>query len=213
MLRYAHTISSSSRRLASRHPMFCDSCTAGPRQFYPLRNNNMSKFDIYHRDITGNLHENITIQTALEDFKNTVVTNKPILVEIQNHLGGRALAVGIQSLSNYNSFLVITYYDRPKEFVYALNHWEVYELVTKSDLKVLKKADVKFSNGFTEISFPGITYNSNVCVTQEYRSSDGVQNLVFTAQVRPNELIIYARNAGDGSSYNGILNIMVIAIE
>ena len=173
----------------------------------------MSKFDIYHRDITGNLHENITIQTALEDFKNTVVTNKPILVEIQNHLGGRALAVGIQSLSNYNSFLVITYYDRPKEFVYALNHWEVYELVTKSDLKVLKKADVKFSNGFTEISFPGITYNSNVCVTQEYRSSDGVQNLVFTAQVRPNELIIYARNAGDGSSYNGILNIMVIAIE
>lgn len=173
----------------------------------------MSKFDIYHRDITGNLHENITIQTALEDFKNTVVTNKPIFVEIQNHLGGRALAVGIQSLSNYNSFLVITYYDRPKEFVYALNHWEVYELVTKSDLKVLKKADVKFSNGFTEISFPGITYNSNVCVTQEYRSSDGVQNLVFTAQVRPNELIIYARNAGDGSSYNGILNIMVIAIE
>ena len=173
----------------------------------------MSKFDIYHRDITGNLHENITIQTALEDFKNTVVTNKPILIEIQNHLGGRALAVGIQSLSNYNSFLVITYYDRPKEFVYALNHWEVYELVTKSDLKVLKKADVKFSNGFTEISFPGITYNSNVCVTQEYRSSDGVQNLVFTAQVRPNELIIYARNAGDGSSYNGILNIMVIAIE
>ena len=168
----------------------------------------MSKFDIYHRDITGNLHENITIQTALEDFKNTVVTNKPILVEIQNHLGGRALAVGIQSLSNYNSFLVITYYDRPKEFVYALNHWEVYELVTKSDLKVLKKADVKFSNGFTEISFPGITYNSNVCVTQEYRSSDGVQNLVFTAQVRPNELIIYARNAGDGSSYNGILNIL-----
>lgn len=42
MLRYAHTISSSSRRLASRHPMFCDSCTAGPRQFYPLRNNNLA---------------------------------------------------------------------------------------------------------------------------------------------------------------------------
>jgi len=41
MLRYAHTISSASRRLASRHPMFCDPCTAGPRQFYPLRNNNM----------------------------------------------------------------------------------------------------------------------------------------------------------------------------
>ena len=40
MLRYAHTISSASRRLASRHPMFCDPCTAGPRQFYPLRNNN-----------------------------------------------------------------------------------------------------------------------------------------------------------------------------
>lgn len=42
MLRYAHTISSASRRLASRHPMFCDPCTAGPRQFYPLRNNNLS---------------------------------------------------------------------------------------------------------------------------------------------------------------------------
>lgn len=42
MLRYAHTISSSSRRLASRHPMFCDSCTAGPRQFYPLRNSDLT---------------------------------------------------------------------------------------------------------------------------------------------------------------------------
>lgn len=94
----------------------------------------MSKFDVYRRDITGNLNENITIQNALEDFKNTVVTNKPLLIEIQNHLGGRALAVGIQSDSDYNSFLVITYYDRPKEFVYAMNHWEVYELVTKSDL-------------------------------------------------------------------------------
>lgn len=41
MLRYAHTISSASRRPASRHPMFCDPCTAGSRQFHPLRNNNM----------------------------------------------------------------------------------------------------------------------------------------------------------------------------
>ena len=90
----------------------------------------MSKFDIYHRDIAGNLNEDETIKNALEDFKNAVVTNKPILVEIQNHLGGRALAVGIQSGSDYNSFLVITYYDRPKEFVYAYNHWEVYRLVT-----------------------------------------------------------------------------------
>lgn len=88
--------------------------------------------------------------------------------------------------------------------------WKEY--TTKSDLKVIKKANVQFSNGFAEISFPGITYDSAVCINQEYRSSDGVQNLVFTAQVRPNELIIYARNAGDGSSYNGILNIMVIAI-
>lgn len=97
-------------------------------------NSDMSKFDVYHRDVTGSLNDDKIIQTALEDFKTSIVTNKPILVEIQNHLGGRALAVGIQSLSNYNSFLVITYYDRPKEFVYALNHWEVYELVTKSDL-------------------------------------------------------------------------------
>ena len=101
-------------------------------------NNNMSKFDVYHRDVTGSLNDDKIIQTALEDFKNTVVTNKPILVEIQNHVGGRALAVGIQSGTNYNSFLVITYYDRPKEFVYALNHWEVYELVTKSDLTFYK---------------------------------------------------------------------------
>ena len=88
--------------------------------------------------------------------------------------------------------------------------WKEY--TTKSDLKVIKKANVQFSNGFAEISFPGITYDSAVCINQEYRSSDGVQNLVFTAQVSPNELIIYARNAGDGSRYNGILNIMVIAI-
>ncbi len=99
--------------------MFCDPCTAGPRQFYPLRNNNF---------------------------------------------------------------------------------------------KVLKKTDVQFSNGFAEISFPGLTNNSAVCINQEYKSSAGVQNLVFTAQIRPNELIIYARNANDGSSYNGIIHIMAIAI-
>lgn len=86
------------------------------------------------------------------------------------------------------------------------------ELVTKSDMKVLKKTDVQFSGGFAEISFPGLTYDSAVCINQEYKSSAGVQNLVFTAQVRPNELIIYARNANDGSSYNGIIHIMAIAI-
>ena len=53
MLRYAHTISSSSRRLASRHPMFCDSCTAGPRQFYPLRNNNFQLTDNATRFVAG----------------------------------------------------------------------------------------------------------------------------------------------------------------
>ena len=90
----------------------------------------MSKFDIYHRDVTGNLNEDETIQNALEDFKNTVVSNKPILVEIQNHLGGRALAVGIQSGINYNSFLVITYYNRPKEFVYAGNHWQAWRVIS-----------------------------------------------------------------------------------
>ena len=93
-------------------------------------NSDMSKFDIYHRDVTGNLNEDETIQNALEDFKNTVVSNKPILVEIQNHLGGRALAVGIQSGINYNSFLVITYYDRPKEFVYAGNHWQAWRVIS-----------------------------------------------------------------------------------
>lgn len=86
------------------------------------------------------------------------------------------------------------------------------ELVTKSDMKVLKKTDVQFSDGFAKISFPGLTYDSAVCINQEYKSSAGVQNLVFTAQVRPNELIIYARNANDGSSYNGIIHIMAIAI-
>lgn len=92
-------------------------------------NSDMSKFDVYHRDVTGSLNDDKIIQTALEDFKTSIVTNKPILVEIQNHLGGRALAVGIQSLSNYNSFLVITYYDRPKEFVYSMNQWQVRRLV------------------------------------------------------------------------------------
>ena len=86
------------------------------------------------------------------------------------------------------------------------------ELVTKSDMKVLKKTDVQFSGGFAEISFPGLTYDSAVCINQEYKSSAGVQNLVFTAQVRPNELIIYARNANDGSSYNGSIHIIAIAI-
>lgn len=53
MLRYAHTISSASRRLASRHPMFCDPCTAGPRQFYPLRNNNFQLTDNATRFVAG----------------------------------------------------------------------------------------------------------------------------------------------------------------
>lgn len=88
--------------------------------------------------------------------------------------------------------------------------WETYAL--KSDFKVLKKTDVQFSDGFAEISFPGLTHDSAVCINQEYKSSAGVQNLVFTGQVRPNELIIYARNANDGSSYNGIIHIMAIAI-
>lgn len=88
--------------------------------------------------------------------------------------------------------------------------WETYAL--KSDMKVLKKTDVQFSDGFAEISFPGLTYDSAVCINQEYKSSAGVQNLVFTAQVRPNELIIYARNANDGSSYNGSIHIIAIAI-
>lgn len=101
----------------------------GPPLIITELSNNMSKFDVYHRDVTGSLNDDKIIQTALEDFKTSIVTNKPILVEIQNHLGGRALAVGIQSLSNYNSFLVITYYDRPKEFVYSMNQWQVRRLV------------------------------------------------------------------------------------
>ena len=57
MLRYAHTISSASRRLASRHPMFCDPCTAGPRQFYPLRNNNFHMTSESKRiTVNGNQH-------------------------------------------------------------------------------------------------------------------------------------------------------------
>ena len=51
------------------------------------------------------------------------------------------------------------------------------ELVTKSDMKVLKKTDVQFSDGFAEISFPGLTYDSAVCINQEYKSSAGVQIL------------------------------------
>ena len=54
-------------------------------------NNNMSKFDVYHRDVTGSLNDDKIIQTALEDFKTSIVTNKPILVEIQNHLWGFSL--------------------------------------------------------------------------------------------------------------------------
>ena len=93
------------------------------------------------------------------------------------------------------------------------NTWAKWvQCATKSDMKVLKKTDVQFSDGFAKISFPGLTYDRAVCINQEYKSSAGVQNLVFTAQVRPNELIIYARNANDGSSYNGIIHIMAIAI-
>ena len=93
------------------------------------------------------------------------------------------------------------------------NNWTGWQATAlKSDFKVLKKTDVQFSDGFADISFPGLTYDSAVCINQEYKSSAGVQNLVFTAQVRPNELIIYARNANDGSSYNGIIHIMAIAI-
>nr|DAM96547.1 MAG TPA: hypothetical protein [Caudoviricetes sp.] len=105
--------------------------------------------------------------------------------------------------------------DNPKSVLFGRlvdgnAQWDIP--VFKSDMKVLKKTDVQFSDGFAKISFPGLTYDSAVCINQEYKSSAGVQNLVFTAQVRPNELIIYARNANDGSSYNGIIHIMAIAI-
>ena len=35
--------------------MFCDPCTAGPRQFYPLRNNNL---EIETNDLTNSLNPN-----------------------------------------------------------------------------------------------------------------------------------------------------------
>lgn len=129
--------------------------------------------------------------------------------------GARARVIGSYINSEYEVQMALSYSSsapvvQREKINGSWGEWKVF--VTKSDLKVLKKHDVQFSNGFAEISFPGITYDSAVCINQEYKSSDGVQNLVFTAQVRPNELIIYARNTGDGSIYNGILDIMVIAI-
>ena len=74
MLRYAHTISSASRRLASRHPMFCDPCTAGPRQFYPLRNNNLSN----SKSISGSILDFAkTINPFVNVFTGADTTDLP----------------------------------------------------------------------------------------------------------------------------------------
>lgn len=79
MLRYAHTISSSSRRLASRHPMFCDSCTAGPRQFYPLRNNNFQ-----YKELTNDFDLNNALGKYRTDSSIIITSLKNKPSEIRN---------------------------------------------------------------------------------------------------------------------------------
>ena len=49
--------------------MFCDSCTAGPRQFYPLRNNNMGYYitsaDDFSHTLIGEVRKNITLNSRI----------------------------------------------------------------------------------------------------------------------------------------------------
>lgn len=79
MLRYAHTISSASRRLASRHPMFCDPCTAGPRQFYPLRNNNFQ-----YKELTNDFDLNNALGKYRTDSSIIITSLKNKPSEIRN---------------------------------------------------------------------------------------------------------------------------------
>ena len=79
MLRYAHTISSASRRLASRHPMFCDPCTAGPRQFYPLRNNNFQ-----YKELTNEFDLNNALGKYRTDSSAIITSLKNKPSEIRN---------------------------------------------------------------------------------------------------------------------------------
>ena len=216
MLRYAHTISSASRRLASRHPMFCDPCTAGPRQFYPLRNNNFSvyKYSSSKVEMSGQLDSIIEWlkSNTTKFFVYNYVRVEP--TDSDGYFGNSSFDI-LWNLSSASYGWIMLRSDNPKSVLFGRlvdgnAQWDIP--VFKSDMKVLKKTDVQFSDGFAEISFPGLTYDSAVCINQEYKSSAGVQNLVFTAQVKPNELIIYARNANDGSSYNGSIHIIAIAI-
>lgn len=164
-------------------------------------NNNLGYYitsvDDFSHTLIGEVRKNITLNSKITLGQYTRV----LFMNILNSKDGALLAIAPGDK-------IITAFRNNGVWEEKSSHF----IATKSDFKVLKKNDVQFSDGFAEISFPGLTYDSAVCINQEYKSSAGVQNLVFTAQVRPNELIIYARNANDGSSYNGIIHIMAIAI-
>ena len=135
MLRYAHTISSSSRRLASRHPMFCDSCTAGPRQFYPLRNSDLGNTTKFLR--TDNIDNAAkTLWPKIEESSSydfTWIPNSGTGITS----GAQARVIGFYSNNNYESQMVLTYLtsapiSQREKINGSWGKWKVF--VTKSDL-------------------------------------------------------------------------------
>lgn len=138
MLRYAHTISSASRRLASRHPMFCDPCTAGPRQFYPLRNNNLA---VSFYDIPQPADNDIFTFDTWE-FRCLRSGN---IVTLKINIGGN-----MKAISDFIDLLTLD--SKYKPFNYNIIHNYVTQQGKPMILNILANGTVKLWNMNTSIS-------------------------------------------------------------
>lgn len=169
MLRYAHTISSASRRLASRHPMFCDPCTAGPRQFYPLRNNNLGNTVKYLRtDNIDNAAE--TLWPKIEESSSYDFTWIPETGEGVTK-GAQARVIGFYNNSNYESQMILSYLTsapvvQREKINGSWGNWKVF--ATKSDLTDNlnhKKQILPWGNyGDGNHSISNFTFGSNLYI-------------------------------------------------
>lgn len=163
MLRYAHTISSASRRLASRHPMFCDPCTAGPRQFYPLRNNNFQ-----YKELTNEFDLNNALGKYRTDSSVIIASLKNKPSEIRNS--------GETTLDWYPASERNTYGIQIMRWTYGNTHiiftrnklentWsEWVQYVTKSDLQ--HYPEVYLTNGLKNIALQLYKYSDSTYILQ-----------------------------------------------
>ena len=115
--------------------MFCDPCTAGPRQFYPLRNNNLGNTVKYLRtDNIDNAAE--TLWPKIEESSSYDFTWIPETGEGVTK-GAQARVIGFYNNSNYESQMILSYLTsapvvQREKINGSWGNWKVF--ATKSDL-------------------------------------------------------------------------------